>query len=261
MDILQKIVRQKAREIALKKSLIPVGELEVSALFNRQGASLSHALRESSSGIIAEFKRRSPSRPKINQHSPADQVASGYENAGACGMSVLTNSHFFGGSLEDLLMARAVTRFPLLRKEFVIDEYQILEAKAHGADVILLIAAILETGQVKSFTDLAHSLGLEVLLEVHDKEELLRTFTPGIQMVGVNNRNLKTFEVNLETSKKLAPLIPEEVIKVSESGISRTEAIKSLREHGYRGFLVGEHFMASDEPGIKAMEFIKSLES
>ncbi|NER09219.1 indole-3-glycerol phosphate synthase [Muriicola jejuensis] len=260
MDILQKIVQQKSREIALKKSLVPPRYLEHSPLFERQGNSLSQALQKSGSGIIAEFKRRSPSRPKINQHSPVQEVAAGYESAGACGMSVLTDVHFFGGSLEDLLIARSTTRFPLLRKEFIIDEYQILEAKAHGADVILLIAAILETRQIKDFTELAGSLGLEILLEVHDEAELKRAFIPGIQMVGVNNRNLKTFEVSLETSKRIAPLIPEAVIKVSESGISRPEAIKDLRKAGFRGFLIGEHFMAADEPGIKAMEFIKAME-
>ena len=260
MDILHKIVQQKKRELALKKELFPARQLESSALFERQGQSLSTALIKSSTGVIAEFKRRSPSRPKINQHSPVDQVASGYEKAGACGMSVLTDGHFFGGSLEDLLMARAITSFPLLRKEFIIDEYQIIEARAHGADVILLIAAILEKEQVKKYTDLALSLGLEILLEVHNEEELNRTMTPGIQMVGVNNRNLKTFEVSLETSRQLAPLIPDGVVKISESGLSEPKAVKSLREIGFRGFLMGEAFMSSDEPGKKAREFIKTLE-
>ncbi|GGD44181.1 indole-3-glycerol phosphate synthase TrpC [Muriicola marianensis] len=261
MDILQKIVLQKTREIALKKSLLPADQFEKSPLFGKAGKSLSSALKNSKSGIIAEFKRRSPSLPKINQHSPVDQVASAYERAGACGMSVLTNTHFFGGTLEDLLLARAATSFPVLRKEFIIDEYQILEARAHGADVILLIAAILKPEQVRDFTRLAVDLGMEVLLEVHDEEELDRAFIPGIQMVGVNNRNLKTFEVNLETSKRIAPRIPAEVVRISESGISRTDAIKELREHGFRGFLIGEHFMSTQEPGGRAAEFIKSLES
>ncbi len=261
MDILQKIVQQKAQEIALKKTLFPQDQFERSPLFGSPVKSLSAALKNSKSGIISEFKRRSPSLPRINQHSPVDQVAKGYERAGACGMSVLTNTHFFGGSLEDLVMARAATRFPLLRKEFIIDEYQILEARAHGADVILLIASILEPEQVRDFTRLAHSLGMEILLEVHDEEELDRAFIPGIQMVGVNNRNLKTFEVSLENSKRIGPNIPDEVVKVSESGISRSEAIKDLREHGFRGFLIGEHFMTSQDPGARAAEFIKTLES
>jgi indole-3-glycerol phosphate synthase len=261
MDILQKIVQQKEREVSLKKALIPASHLQNSPLFEREGTSLSDALRKSHTGIIAEFKRRSPSRPSINQHSPVDLVANGYEQAGACGMSVLTDGHFFGGSLEDLLLARAVTAFPLLRKEFIIDEYQILEAKAHGADVILLIAAVLDRPQIKALADLAGQLGLEVLLEVHNKKELELSFMPGIQMVGVNNRDLKTFEVSLETSRTIAPLIPDEVVKVSESGLSAPEAIIGLREHGFRGFLIGETFMKGEEPGQEAGNFIKALES
>ena len=261
MDILQKIVLQKSREITLKKKLISDRQLQNSSLFERKGMSLSKALSESSTGIIAEFKRRSPSRPMINQESPVDLVAQGYENAGVCGMSVLTDGHFFGGSLEDLLMARAVTDFPLLRKEFIIDEYQILEAKAHGADVILLIAAILERKQVRQFADLANNLGLEVLLEVHSEEELESTLMPGIQMVGVNNRNLKSFEVSLDTSRKIGPLIPDDVVKVSESGISQPEAIKGLRKQGFRGFLIGETFMKGNDPGKEAKEFIKALQA
>ena len=261
MDILQKIVRQKAREVSLKKNLIPVGQLENSPLFERTSPSLSSALRKSSTGIIAEFKRRSPSRPSINQHSPVDLVAKGYQQAGACGMSVLTDGHFFGGSLDDFLLARSVTAFPLLRKEFIIDEYQILEAKAHGADVILLIAAVLDKVQVQKFSTLAGKLGLEILLEVHNTEELKKTLMPGIQMVGVNNRNLKTFDVSLETSRHIAPLIPDEVVKVSESGISTPGAIKDLREHGFRGFLIGETFMKGEDPGKEAAEFIKVLSS
>lgn len=261
MDILQKIVQQKARELALKKTLIPAVQFERSPLFGNPGKSLASALKSSNSGVIAEFKRRSPSLPKINQHSPIHQVASAYEKAGACGMSVLTNNHFFGGSLEDLLIARAATAFPVLRKEFIIDEYQILEARAHGADVILLIAAILEPQQIREFTHLTLDLGMEILLEVHSEEELDTAFIPGIQMVGVNNRNLKTFNVSLETSKKIAPRIPDEVVKISESGISQTDAIKELREHGFRGFLIGEHFMSTQDPGARAAEFIKSLQS
>ncbi len=259
MDILQKIVHQKAREVNLKRNLVPARQLENSPLFEREGSSLSAALLKSKTGIIAEFKRRSPSRPRINQHSPVDLVAKGYEQAGASGMSVLTDGHFFGGSLEDLLLARAVTSFPLLRKEFIVHEYQILEAKAYGADVILLIAAVLDRSEVKKYTTLAGELGLEVLLEVHSAEELEKTFMPGIQMVGVNNRNLKTFEVSLETSRAIAPMIPEGVVKVSESGISSPIAITDLREHGFKGFLIGETFMKGENPGQEAVEFIKAL--
>ena len=261
MDILQKIVHQKVREVALKKNLVPARQLENFPLFGREGTSLSSALQKSSTGIIAEFKRRSPSKPSINQHSPVDLVAKGYEHAGACGMSVLTDGHFFGGSLEDLLLARAITAFPLLRKEFIVDEYQILEAKAYGADVILLIAAALDRTQVKKYTALAGDLGLEVLLEVHNAEELDKTFMSGIQMVGVNNRDLKTFEVSLDTSRGIATRIPEGVVKVSESGISSTAAITDLRQHGFKGFLIGETFMKEKNPGQEAVEFIKALNS
>jgi len=259
MDILQKIVRQKKKEVDLKKGLISPKQFENSALFERQTISLSKALRSSKTGIIAEFKRRSPSKSVINHHSTIQSVADGYEKAGVCGMSVLTDNHFFGGSLEDLLTARATVKMPLLRKEFIIDEYQLLEAKAHGADVILLIAAILEKEEIRKFTDLAKQLQLEVLLEVHNKAELDRSLMPGIHMVGVNNRNLKTFEVSLDTSRELASHIPDDMVKVSESGLSQIKAIKSLQQLGYAGFLIGETFMAGEDPGQKAAEFIKTL--
>jgi len=260
MDILEKIVLQKKKEVALKKSLIPLKQLEATALFNRKTISLSNALRESNSGIIAEFKRRSPSKSVINSVSTIQEVAQAYEDAGVCGMSVLTDSHFFGGGLEDLLFARATVNIPLLRKEFIIDEYQIIEAKAHGADVILLIAAILSRDEIKKFSALAKQLHLEVLLEVHNANELEHALMPGLTMIGVNNRNLKNFEVSLETSRLLASKIPDEFVKVSESGLSQTSAIINLRKEGYKGFLIGESFMASQDPGKSATNFIKDLE-
>ncbi len=259
MDILEKIVGDKKQEIALKKKLVSVLHLEQQPLFERESPSLASALKRSGTGIIAEHKRRSPSRAVINNGLNVWDVAQGYQNAGACGMSVLTDGKYFGGSLDDLVIARSSASFPLLRKDFTIDEYQILEAKAHGADVILLIAAVLNPGQIKQFSALASSLGLEVLLEVHNQEELERSLLPGIQMLGVNNRNLKTFEVNLDTSRKLAEKIPEGVVKVSESGISDPTAIRDLHQYGYRGFLIGENFMRSDDPGQSALEFIKGL--
>lgn len=261
MDILEKIVTQKKKEVALKKSLIPVKQLEASTLFNRKTVSLSNALRESDSGIIAEFKRRSPSKSVINSISLIQEVAQAYETAGVCGMSVLTDNHFFGGGLEDLLLARATINIPLLRKEFIIDEYQLIEAKAHGADVILLIAAILTRDEIKTFSELARQLQLEVLLEVHDESELNHALMPGLSMIGVNNRNLKNFEVSLETSRMLASRIPDEFVKVSESGLTQTSAIISLRQEGYEGFLIGESFMASQDPGKSATNFIKDLEA
>lgn len=260
MNILDKITLNKRNEVALRKSLIPVNQLEQSVLFEKQTISLTNNLRNSKSGIIAEHKRRSPSKSIINNSLNVQDVAKGYEDAGVCGMSVLTDGKYFGGSLDDLLTARASCNLPLLRKEFIIDEYQLLEAKAYGADVILLIAAILTRNEIKQFSELAKSLHLDVLLEVHNKEELQKSIMPSINMLGVNNRNLKTFEVSLDTSKSLSSLIPDDFIKVSESGISNIEAIKELQPYGYQGFLIGENFMKTDNPGASATEFIKTLE-
>ncbi|MCL4158360.1 UNVERIFIED_CONTAM: hypothetical protein GTU68_054910 [Idotea baltica] len=261
MNILDKIVIDKRKEVELRKSLIPLHQLEQSVLFERKTNSLALNLRHSKLGIIAEHKRRSPSKSVINQSLNVQDVASGYENAGVCGMSVLTDGKYFGGSLDDLLVARASCNLPLLRKEFIIDTYQIIEAKAYGADVILLIAAILTRDEIKQFSELAKRLNLDVLLEVHNEEELHKSIMPSIDMLGVNNRNLKTFEVSLETSKLLSEQIPNDFVKVSESGISSVEAIKELQPYGYKGFLIGENFMKTDNPGESATAFIKTLES
>ncbi|WP_407557426.1 indole-3-glycerol phosphate synthase TrpC [Winogradskyella sp. 4-2091] len=259
MNILDKIVIDKRKEVNLRKSLIPVSQLEQSILFERNTISLAQNLRNSQSGIIAEHKRRSPSKSEINQDLNVQDVARGYENAGVCGMSVLTDGKYFGGSLDDLILARASINLPLLRKEFIIDTYQILEAKAYGADVILLIAAILTREEIKQFSEFAKRLNLDVLLEVHNEEELQKSIMPSLDMLGVNNRNLKTFDVSLETSKQLSLSMPDEFVKVSESGISSVEAIKELQPFGYKGFLIGENFMKTDNPGESAKEFIKHL--
>lgn len=259
MNILDKIIFDKRREVILKKSIIPVSQLEASVFFDRKTISLSEKLRNSTSGIIAEHKRRSPSKAEINYGFTVEEVVKGYESAGACGISVLTDGKYFGGSLDDLLLARASVNIPLLRKEFIVDEYQILEAKAHGADLILLIAAVLTREEIKSFSQFAKSLGLEVLLEVHNQEELDKSIMPTLDMIGVNNRNLKTFEVSLDFSKQLASLIPDEFVKVSESGISSIDAIKELKPYGYKGFLIGENFMKTKNAGEAAKEFISKL--
>lgn len=259
MNILDKIIADKRKEVDLKKLIIPKSQLEQSVLFDRTGNSLTKALRNSTTGIIAEHKRRSPSKDTINQNTNVGLVARDYQNAGVSGMSVLTDIKYFGGSLEDLLLARASVTMPLLRKEFIINEYQILEAKAFGADAILLIAAVLTKTEIKAFSEFAKSLGLEVLLEVHNQEELLKSVMPSLDMLGVNNRNLKTFEVSLETSKSLSIQIPDDFVKVSESGISSIEAIRDLKQYGYQGFLIGENFMKTDNPGKSALEFIKKL--
>ncbi len=260
MNILDKIVADKHKEVALKKSLIPVKQLENSILFDRKANSLAASLRSSTTGIIAEHKRRSPSKAVINQKVSVQDVALDYETAGVCGMSVLTDGKYFGGSLDDLILARASVQMPLLRKEFIIDEYQLLEAKAYGADVILLIAAVLTRDQIKMLSEFAKSLSLDVLLEVHNQDELEKSMMPSLDMLGVNNRNLKTFEVSTDISKSLSTLIPDDFVKVSESGISSIEAIKDLKQYGYKGFLIGENFMKTENPGASAVEFIKQLE-
>ncbi len=259
MNILDKIVKDKYKEVDLKQSIIPAKQLEASVLFERKTTSLANTLRHSQTGIIAEHKRRSPSKETINQNTNVGQVAQGYENAGVSGMSVLTDIKYFGGSIEDLVLARASVQMPLLRKEFIISEYQILEAKAYGADVILLIAAILSKEEIKTFSELAKQLGLDVLLEVHNEAELQKSIMPSLDMLGVNNRNLKTFEVSLETSKSLSKLIPDDFVKVSESGISSIDAITDLKQYGYQGFLIGENFMKTENPGKSAKEFIQKL--
>ena len=259
MNILDKIVADKLIEVELRKKLIPIEQLEQSVLFDKNPISLVQNLKSSTTGIIAEHKRRSPSKSVINQDLNVFDVAKGYEKAGVCGMSVLTDGKYFGGSLDDLLTARASCKLPLLRKEFIIDPYQIIEAKSFGANVILLIAAILSKEELKAYSELAQSLELEVLLEIHDETELKKSLLETVDMIGVNNRNLKTFEVSLETSKKLSTLIPDDFIKVSESGISSVEAIKALQPYGFKGFLIGENFMKTENAGASAKQFIESL--
>lgn len=259
MNILDKIVADKRKEVDLKKSLITVPQLEASVMMERTSVSLAEILSKSNSGIIAEHKRRSPSKSVINHNLSVQDVAQGYTDAGVCGISILTDGKYFGGSLDDLVLARASTNIPLLRKEFIIDEYQIIEAKAYGADVILLIAAILSREEIKTFSELAKGLGLDVLLEVHNEEELEKSLMPSLDMLGVNNRNLKSFEVDLDISKTLSKKIPEDFVKVSESGISSVKAIRELKEFDYQGFLIGENFMKTDNPGKSAEEFITKI--
>ncbi|GGG55079.1 indole-3-glycerol phosphate synthase TrpC [Bizionia arctica] len=260
MNILDKIVADKRKEVISKKEIITTDMLEQIPFFDRKTISLTHNLKKSSSGIIAEFKRCSPSKSIINNTSMVEDVAIGYEHAGVCGMSVLTDEIYFGGTLDDLITARQSCNLPILRKDFIINEFQIIEAKAFGADVILLIASILTKAEIKQFSELAKSLNLEVLLEVHNEAELQKAIMPTLDMIGVNNRNLKTFEVSIENSKQLSNLIPDEFIKISESGISSIESIKELQPYGYKGFLIGENFMKTENPGESAQKFIKTLE-
>jgi indole-3-glycerol phosphate synthase len=261
MNILDRIVADKRVEVSLKMGLVSVSYLEASGLFERSCTSMSKAVARSKSGIIAEHKRRSPSRDVINNSLKLPAVVTGYTNAGVCGISVLTDGPYFGGALEDLLLARASVNTSLLRKEFIISEYQIIEAKAHGADVILLIAAILSRPEIEQFSTLAKSLGMEVLLEVHDGAELEKAIMPSLDMIGVNNRNLKTFEVSLNTSRDLITKIPSDFVKISESGLSEIAAIKDLQSCGFQGFLVGENFMKTNDPGVAALDFISKIEA
>ncbi len=259
MTILEKIIADKYIEVELRKNVVPISELEQKKLFSKTTISLSNRLKESNTGIIAEHKRRSPSKSIINTSLNVFDVAKDYENAGVCGMSVLTDAKYFGGSLDDLLMARASCNLPLLRKEFIIDEYQLVEAKAYGADVILLIASILSKKEIKYFSEFAKNMGLEVLLEVHNEDELQKSIMPSLDLLGVNNRNLKTFEVSLDNSKNLADKIPNDFVKVSESGISNVNTIKALQPYGYKGFLIGESFMKTEDAGKSAKAYINAL--
>jgi len=261
MTILDQIINDKKKEVAFRKSVFPASYWESSPLFEREIISISNLIRKSKSGIIAEHKRRSPSKQTINNSLTVNEVAKGYENAGVCGMSVLTDGKYFGGSLEDLTIARASSNIPLLRKDFIIDTYQIIEAKANGADFILLISALLNKMEIFKFSTFAKNLGLEVLLEVHNIEELEKAIMPSLDLLGVNNRNLKTFEVDLDISKSLVDKIPDDFVKVSESGISKVKTIQELKACGYQGFLIGENFMKTNEPGTAAANFIKQLEN
>lgn len=259
MNILDRIVADIRKDLHFKKQIFPVSYWESSPLFARPVYSLSQSVRKSAVGIIAEHKRRSPSKQAINLDLRVSDVAMGYESAKVSGMSVLTNLQYFGGSLDDLLQARSVCELPLLRKEFIVDEYQIIEAKAFGADAILLIAACLTRAEIKQLSDFAHQLELEVLLEVHCEAELQKALMPSLDLLGVNNRDLTTFSVSLETSKQLVDQIPDEMVKISESGISTITAVHELQAVGFDGFLMGEHFMRSEHPGTSAQYFIDHI--
>jgi len=259
-SILDKIVLQKKEIIALSKQKVSIAELEASKFFNRQTYSFKDFLLDPNrTGIIAEFKRRSPSKGIINDQVSVEDVTTGYAAAGASAISVLTDTEFFMGKTADLIAARAAVQVPLLRKDFMIDEYQVLEAKAMGADIILLIAAILTPTEIQTLGALAKSLGLNVLLEVHNLEELQRSINPNVDAIGVNNRNLADFTVSVDTSFQLAEHIPPEFLKVSESAISNVETIKQLKTADFNGFLIGENFMREVDPGKAMMEFVQGL--
>lgn len=260
MNILDQIVATKRQELAIAKARVPVAVLERAVHFVRVPYSLvDFVRRKDKTGIIAEFKRRSPSKGILNANATIANTTTGYVAAGASALSILTDTQYFGGRNDDLMQARDINECPILRKDFTVDEYQVVEAKSIGADAILLIAAILTPKDAHNLCTLAHSFGLEVLLEVHDEVEVEKFSSLPVDLIGVNNRNLKTFEVSIETSKRLASAIPKNVAKISESGISDPSAIHDLREHGYDGFLVGESFMKSQHPGKAAKDFMSKL--
>lgn len=259
-SVLDKIVLRKKEEIADAKRLISVHDLEQSVYFNRTPYSFKEfLLAENRTGIIAEFKRRSPSKGLINGVADVAEVTQAYNQAGASALSVLTDVDFFGGKKDDLLAARAANEIPILRKDFMIDEYQILEAKAWGADIILLIAAILSPQQIIDFGKFAHNLGLNVLLEVHNLEELERSICPNVDAIGVNNRNLADFTVDIQTSFNLVNTIPDEFLKISESAISDPKIIKELKNAGFNGFLIGENFMKTENPEAAIKDFVAQI--
>lgn len=258
MTILEQILETKREEVVVRKKAVSYEELLATPMALRKRVSMRRALEKSSYGIIAEFKRKSPSKGFIHQGAEVCEVVGQYAANGASACSILTDAHYFGGSPEDLKAAREVVDLPLLRKDFIIDPYQIAEAAAFGADAILLIAAALSPAQCAEYASIAHELRLEVLLEVHHPGELDRICTDA-DMIGVNNRNLATFATDIYTSFELAQQIPACFLKVSESGINSLDTVKGLREAGFRGFLIGERFMSETEPGVALQKFIQDV--
>ncbi len=260
MTILDEINNNKRREVAEAKKLVSLEQLKFSPFFKRKTNSLKAALKAAgASGIIAEYKTKSPSKGVINEQAEVVEVSSAYTAAGVSGISVLTDRKYFGGAFEDLAKARSANpTTPILRKDFMLDPYQVYEAKAHGADLILLIAASLSKEEMLELSETAKELDLEVLVEVHTEEEIEK-LNPLVDIVGVNNRNLKTFEVDLETSVKLGSLLPQDMVRISESGLSSVENIHYLRQAGFDGFLMGENFMKTENPGQACKEFIELL--
>ena len=261
MKILDKIVEDKKIEINKLLSNSSISKLENSHLFSRKCISLKESIKNNNSGIICEFKRRSPSNQNINYISSLSDVVSGYEEAGAAGLSILTNKEYFDGDPQDIIDIRDISNLPILRKEFIISEYQVIEAKSIGSDAILLIASILSEEEIIGYSSLAKSIGLEVLLEIHSEDELYKISGYDIDIVGVNNRNLDTLEIDLNNSIELYGKIPSKFVKISESGISEIESILKLKEVGYNGFLIGEKFMKTNNPMESAYDFIKKFEN
>lgn len=262
-DILEEIIAHKRIEIAAQEQNVPISFLEDLLEKNDDIAkvhSMKASLAASATGIIAEFKRRSPSKDWINRNADAKVIPASYQQAGASALSILTDEHFFGGGLRDIRAARPTVSLPILRKDFIISRYQLLQAKAAKADAVLLIAAALSKEECSTLACEAHKLGLEVLLEMHHEGEL-DYVNEYVDMAGINNRNLGTFHTDVENSFRMAEKLPADILKVSESGISNPQTVKLLRQEGFRGFLIGETFMKTANPGNTLSTFIKELES
>ena len=261
MTILDKIIAHKKKEVAQLRQEVLIEKLIKSPNFKRTPISLKKALlSKNSNGIIAEYKRQSPSKGIINDIAEIVDVTQGYLEANVTAQSILTDSEFFGGNIMDVIKARTVNEsIPILRKDFIVDGFQIVEAKAIGADAILLIAACLTNEELRNYGKLAEDLGLDVLYEVHTLEDLDKIDLDH-KIIGINNRNLKTFEVDLQHSIELANQIPDSCIKVSESGISDPRIIIGLKEFGFKGFLIGENFMKTADPGIACQQFIAQIQ-
>ncbi|HDR88135.1 MAG TPA: indole-3-glycerol phosphate synthase TrpC [Bacteroidetes bacterium] len=260
MNILTRIVRNKLREVYEQKELVPIRLLETSPFFNTHLLSMKeHLTSAESHGIIAEFKRRSPSQGEIHRHADPYKITTGYVWAGASALSVLTDREFFGAEPGDFQVAKKSNPCPVLRKDFIIDEYQLYESRAMGADAILLIARVLSPGQVNSLTRTAQHLGMEILLEVHSKEKIRKYSSAPVDMIGINNRNLGNFKVDIGQCMELGTLLPPGPVRIAESGLDSAEKIKMLRSAGFQGFLIGSYFMNSSDPAGKCRELIKLL--
>lgn len=255
MNILNNIIEAKRAEVNRVKARIPFDSLEKSPFFERDRSSFYDALSAEGPGIIAEFKRKSPSKGAIHANAMISEIIPAYQQAGAAACSILTDNHFAGESI-DLLDGFKLSALPLLRKDFIIDEYQIVEARSLGASAILLISSVLTSYEIKQFAALAHKLEMDVLFEVHNREEIEKA-DASIRIFGVNNRDLNSFQTDVEQSFQLIENLPSGSIKISESGLDNPETVKALHQAGYNGFLIGENFMKSENPGEAAKKFIE----
>ena len=258
MNILEKIAAFKREEVKSRKITDPVRMLEKTSFFNQSVPSFYKALANPVPSVIGEFKRKSPSRGDINPGASIREVSLGYQKAGITAISVLTDEEFFGGTNSDLKEVAGLVKIPVLRKEFIVDEYQVVEAKSIGAGAILLIASILTKKEVDTLSGLALNLGMDILFEIHEFTDLDK-MSPNIRIIGVNNRNLKTFDMSMDNSDELYQYLPEECLKVAESGFQTAEDVIRLFKKGYDAFLIGERFMRSDDPGQSASIFIDNL--